>query len=83
MTLPDGYYIMVFAAVGPRDGLGVELYTSTNREVLAEIFRDDLDGTITATFFRAEVIPFDVLEHLVGRARFEFSSSVDSTPKST
>ena len=67
-----------FASDIVRDGLGVEL-VNESREVVAEVFRCDLDGTFYASTFCYDVSLAD-LERLIRVARTELGPFEDGTP---
>jgi hypothetical protein len=61
-----------------RDGLGLELLGEPYR-VAAEVFRCDVDHTVTIRLFE-DGIPDDVLEEFVRRARERLDPFEDGTP---
>lgn len=60
-----------------RDGLGIEL-TTIDGDVLAEIFRNDMERTLVVNTFENE-IPLDALELLVQFARERLEPFEDGT----
>jgi hypothetical protein len=58
---------VVASDVQTRDGLGVEL-NENGRGPVAEVFRSDLDGTLTFTAFE-ENLPLRAVEMLLEHAR--------------
>ena len=50
-----------------RDGLGVELLNAAG-DVVAEVFRGDVDGAMTLNTFN-NPLPVDVVDHLIRVAR--------------
>ena len=63
-----------------RDGLGVELLDAAN-EVIAEIFRSDVNHTVTVSTFDNDV-PLYAIEQLIERARVALDPFEDGTPRS-
>lgn len=58
-----------------RDGLGVELL-NTAGDVVAEVFRSDVDGAMTINTFN-NPLPVDVVDRLISVARHRLSSSAN------
>jgi len=64
------YRFIVFSDVSDRDGLGVEvsIELSSETRTVCEVFRSDVDGTVTFTAFE-EDIPLVVVERACRMAR--------------
>ena len=61
MNPNDGYTFLIASDISERDGIGLELYDSSDR-LIGEIFRDDLAQEVRFSLTEGVHIPLHVLE---------------------
>jgi len=66
----NGYRLLLVSAVGPREGMALELDT-VDGEQIAEVFEDEGTKERTVTFFVDRPVPLEAVEWLLDRARTE------------
>lgn len=66
---------------GARDGMGLELYAGNplepGREMVAEVFRDDLVDPPTFTVTLFQPLPLRLVEALIAEARKRFADDLE------
>lgn len=78
----NGYGVVLASDVALRDGLGLELYDPSGRQV-AEVFRDDADGSQTFSCDGALTLDRDVLSWFLGLASEALRDRADEITESS
>jgi hypothetical protein len=66
--MTEGYRLVMASDVSDRNGLGLELYDPSGH-LVAEIFRDDDDGSRTFRMLEQVDLPTDVVRWFLERAQ--------------